>query len=252
MIYLLIILIIIYALLVFFKKEGFEQTSVYKTFINNIYDEFYTKIYDELLHLTPYDIEMIKLMQPYFISNSNLLCVGSKTGHIVQLLSKSINTTGVDKSYEMIKMSQFKYPKNKYVFGEYSSILFQPNTFTHILCPLFTINTVDSSFFQNANVWLVHQGYMGVMYFKDDFNIQTVRNHNPSHYFRLNYKYSITLQKNKITEKITNKKNQLRTNILYLNEFDIEEEAKNAGFSKLNEYPIPDIKGVYLILFQKF
>ncbi len=251
MIYLLIILIIIYALLVFFKKEGFEQSSVFKTYINDIYDEFYVKIYDELIHLTPYDIEMIKLMQPYFISNSNVLCVGSKTGHIVQLLSKTINTTGVDKSYEMVKMSQFKYPHNKYVYGEYSPILFQPNTFTHILCPLFTINTVDTSFFNTANVWLVHQGYMGVMYFKDNFNIKSVRNHKPSHYFRLNYEYSITLQKNKITEKIT-KKNQLRTNILYLNEHNIEQEAKDAGFRKINEYPIPDIKGVYLIIFQKF
>ena len=252
MIYLLIILIIIYALLVYFKKEGFQQSTVYKTFVNNIYDEFYTKIYDELIHLVPYDIEMIKLMQPYFISNSNVLCVGSKTGHIVQLLSKSINTTGIDKSYEMVKMSEFKYPKNKYVYGEYSSIIFQPNTFTHILCPLFTINTVDSSFFNNANIWLVHQGYMAVMYYNDDFDIQSIRNHSPSHYFRLNYKYSISLQKNKITEKITNKKKQLRTNILYLNELNIEEAAKDAGFRKINETPIPDIKGVYLIIFQKF
>jgi hypothetical protein len=252
MIYLLIILIIIYALLVFFKREGFEQSSVYKTFINNIYDEFYTKIYDELIHLTPYDIEMIKLMQPYFISNSSVLCVGSKTGHIVQLLSKSVNATGVDRSYDMVKMSQYKYPHNKYVYGEYESFLFQPNTFTHILCPLFTINTIESSFFKNANIWLVHQGYMAVMYYKDDFNIQTIQNHSPSHYFRLNYKYSITLQNNKITEKITNKQHKLRTNILYLNELDIESEAKDAGFRKINEYPIPDIKGVYLIIFQKF
>jgi len=252
MIYLLILLIIIYALLVYFKKEGFEQSTVYKTFVNNIYDEFYTKIYDELIHLVPYDVEMIKLMQPHFISNSNLLCVGSKTGHIVQLLSKSINATGLDKSYEMVKMSQYKYPANKYVYGEYSSILFQPNTFTHILCPLFTINTVDSSFFNNANIWLVHQGYMGVMYFKDDFNIQSIRNPSPSHYFRLNYKYSITLRNNKITEKITNKKKEVRTNILYLNELNIEEAARDAGFRKINEYPIPDLKGVYFIIFQKF
>jgi hypothetical protein len=252
MIYLLLLLIIIYLFLVYFKKEGFEQTSVYKTYINNIYDEFYTKIYDELIHIIPYDIEMIKIMQPYFSTNSSVLCVGSKTGHIVQLLSKTINTTGIDRSYEMVKMSQFKYPKNKYIYGEYSSIIFQPNTFTHILCPLLTINTVDSTFFNNANIWLVHQGYLAIMYYNDEFDIQSIRNHSPSHYFRLNYKYSITLQKNKITEKITNKQKQLRTNILYLKDINLEEDAKDAGFRKIGDYPIPDIKGVYMILFQKF
>jgi hypothetical protein len=148
-------------------------------------------------------------------------------------------------------MSQDKYPKNKYVYGDAAS-LFQPNTFTHILCPLFTINTTDSSFFTNANVWLVHQGYLAIMYFKNDFDIQHIQNHNPSHYFRLNYNYSITLRNNKITEKITNKNKQIRTNILYLNELHLEEDAKDAGFRKINEYPIPDITGVYLILFQKF
>ena len=252
MIYLLLLLIIIYLFLVYFKKEGFEQTSAYKTCINDIYDEFYTKIYDELIHIIPYDVEMIKIMQPYFTSNSSVLCVGSKTGHIVQLLSKTINTTGIDRSYEMVKMSQHKYPKNKYVYGEYSSFIFQPNTFTHILCPLLAINTVDSTFFNNANVWLVHQGYLAIMYYNDDFDIQTIRNHSPSHYFRLNYKYSITLQNNKITEKITNKQQQLRTNILYLKDIHLEEHAKDAGFRKIGEYPIPDIKGVYMILFQKF
>jgi len=252
MIYLLILLIIIYLCLVYFKKEGFEQISVYKTYINDIYDEFYTKIYDELIHIIPYDIEMIKIMYPYFTSNSSVLFVGSKTGHVVQLLSKTINTTGIDRSYEMVKMSQFKYPKNKYIYGEYSSFIFQPNTFTHILCPLLTINTVDSSFFNNANVWLVHQGYLAIMYYNDDFDIRTIRNHSPSHYFRLNYKYSITLQNNKITEKITNKQNQLRTNILYLKDIHLEDDAKDAGFRKIGEYPIPDIKGVYMILFQKF
>jgi hypothetical protein len=93
---------------------------------------------------------------------------------------------------------------------------------------------------------------MAIMYFKNDFDIQSIRNHSPSHYFRLNYKYSITLNKNKITEKITNKKNQVRTNILYLKDLNLEDQAKEAGFRKIDEYPIPDIIGVYMILFQKF
>jgi predicted TPR repeat methyltransferase len=252
MIYLLIFLILIYVFFKYFKKEGFEQKNVFRTCINDIYDEFYTKMYDELIHLVPSDIEMIKIMKPYFVTNSNVLCVGSKTGHIVQLLSESMNVTGVDKSYEMVKMAQYKYPKNRYIYGDYSaSFMFQQNAFTIILCPLLTINTVASNFFQNANIWLVHQGYMAIMYFKDEFNIDNVRNHNPSQYFRINYDYSITLEKNRITEKIANKKNQVRTNIQYLNHLNLEQEATDAGFRKLNNVAIPNLPHAYLLIFQK-
>ena len=65
--------------------------------------------------MVPYEISMIELMAPYFKSNNNCLCIGSKTGHIVQLLSENMNVTGVDKSYEMVKMAEYKYPNNKYI-----------------------------------------------------------------------------------------------------------------------------------------
>jgi len=129
--------------------------------------------------------------------------------------------------------------------------MFQQNAFTIILCPLLTINTVASNFFQNANIWLVHQGYMAIMYFKDEFNIDNVRNHNPSQYFRINYEYSITLEKNRITEKITSKKNKVRTNIQYLNSLNLEQEATDAGFRKLNNVAIPNLPHVYLLILQK-
>ena len=251
MIYLLIGLIILYLFFKYFKTEGFEQSTIYKTYVNNIYDEFYTKIYDELIHLVPSDIEMIKIMKPFFITNSNVLCVGSKTGHIVQLLSETLQVTGVDKSYEMVKMSEYKYPNNRYVYGDSGSFMFQQNSFTHILCPLFTINTVDHTFFQNANTWLIHQGYLAIMCYKEGFDINNIRNHNPSQYFKINYTYSITLQNNKITEKITNKTKQVRTNILYLNEVNLDLEARDAGFRKLKVVPIPNLPHVDLYIYQK-
>ena len=253
--YLLLILIITYILVKYFKKEGFEQESesVFKTYMGDIYDEFYTKIYDEVIHTIPYDTSIIKLLVPYFSSNNNCLCIGSKTGHIVQLLSGTINTIGLDKSYEMVKMSEYKYPNNKYLCGDYTTpFLFQNNTFTHIICPLFVLYTTNVPIlFQNANTWLVYHGYFAVVYFKDGFNIQNIVNPNPSHYFKTNFKYNIELKNNKITEKITNKKNKVRTNIQYLTEFDLNKSAKEGGFRKLKEYPIPELPFAFLVIFQK-
>ena len=253
-IYLLILLLFIYVLVKYFKCEGFEQSSVFKTYITDIYDEFYTKIYDEVIHTIPYETRIIKLFAPYFSSNNNCLCIGSKTGHIVQLLSGTMQVTGVDKSYEMVKMSEYKYPKNRYIYGDYgSAFLFQPSSFTHIICPLFTIYTTNLlQLFNNANTWLVHQGYMAVVYFKDGFKIQNIQNHAPSNYFKINYNYSIELKKNKITEKLTNNKKQVRTNIQYLNEINLEQCSKEGGFRKIAEYPIKELPFAFVIIYQKF
>jgi len=251
--YLLILLLILYLVIKYFSKEGFEQSSVFKTFIGNIDDEFYTKIYDEVIHMLPYEKTVIELLEPYFNNNTNCLCVGSKTGHIVQLLS-SINVTGVDKSYEMVKMSEYKYPSNKYIYGDYnSSFLFQQNTFTIILCPLFTIYTCDlPQFLSNANTWLVHQGYLCVMHYKDGFNIKHIKNHYPSQYFKINYSYTIELDNNKLTEKIINKQNKLRTNIQYLNTINLDKSTTDAGFRKIKELDIPNFPFVFLSIYQKF
>jgi hypothetical protein len=92
---------------------------------------------------------------------------------------------------------------------------------------------------------------MAIMYFKDGFNINNIRNPEPSKYFKINYIYSITLKKNKIIEKITNIKKQVRTNIQYLTMMNLEEEAKDAGFRKINDVAIPNLPNVNLLILQK-
>jgi ubiquinone/menaquinone biosynthesis C-methylase UbiE len=258
---------LIYIFISYFRKEGFENDTEYKTFINNnIYNEFYTKNYDDMIHTAPYETEVIKKISPYFnINNSNInsnnnincLITGSKTGHIVELLNGMINVTGMDNSEAMIKMSKYKYPKNNYIYGDYENKnMFQQNTFSHILCPLFTIYTVNlDSFLENCNYWLIHKGYMFIVFFKNGFDILNITNHYPSKYFTLNYKYNIELNETKhlITEKITNNKFEVRTNKLYLNDItNLEDSVLKNGFRIINTVNIPDLKDGYVLLLQKY
>jgi SAM-dependent methyltransferase len=256
--YLLIILLIIYLSCVYFRREGFEDastTSEFKTFINeNIYNTFYTHIYDDIIHTIPYETEMIKMLTPYFHSNPNVLCMNSKTGHIVQLLSETTEVTGLDNSKAMVELSKKKYPNNKYVFGEYTNnTIFQENTFTIIICPLFTIYRVDLAvFLDTAYRWVVHKGIVAIVFFKNGFNITQIQNLDPSNYFKLNYKHSIEMQNNTIIEKITNTKGDTRTNKLYLNDItDLKSIANDTGFKIINTQDIPNTPNLCLLLLQK-
>jgi len=259
--YLLIIPLILYVSFVYFRREGFEdnaRSSEFKTFINeNIYNSFYTHIYDDIIHTIPYETEVIKMLVPYLHSNPNVLCVGSKTGHVVQLLSESTEVTGLDNSKAMVELSKKKYPKNKYVHGEYTdATIFQENTFTIIMCPIFTIYRVDlAKFLDTTYRWVVHKGIVAIVFFKPGFNISQIQNLDPSNYFKLNYKHDIELQNNNIIiEKITNTEGNVRTNKLYLNnisESELSAVATDTGFKIINTYDIPNSPNMCLLLLQK-
>ena len=254
--YVLIFLLLLYFFISYFRKEGYENNDTeYKTFINNnIYNTFYTKNYDDMIHTAPYESEVMKKISEYFDDNSNLLVTGSKTGHIVELL-KGMEITGMDNSEAMVKMSKYKYPDNNYVYGEYENKnVFQQNKFTHVICPLFTIYSVDlDPFLENCNYWLIHKGYMFIVYFKEGFDIKHITNHYPSDYFKLNYTYSIELNKNIITEKITNNKFEVRTNKLFLNDIaNLENSAMKNGFRVINTLDVPELPNAYILILQKY
>ena len=253
--YLLIILLILYVAFTYYRKEGFDNESEYKTFMNeNIYNTFYTRLYDELIHTIPYESEIIKLLAPLFGSNPNILCVGSRTGHIVQLLSETAEVTGLDNSKAMVEMSKYKYPKNRYIYGDYTDKnIFQENTYTHIICPLFTIYRVDIDKFLDVMYrWLVHKGHIGIVYFKKGFHISQVLNQEPSKSFELNYTYTIEYDKDIIKEKITNNKNESRINKLELNDIsNLEKSAIDTGFKIVNNDEIPNMSNTYMLVLQK-
>ena len=246
---------ILYVAFTYYRKEGFDNESEYKTFMNeNIYNTFYTRLYDELIHTIPYESEIIKLLAPLFGSNPNILCVGSRTGHIVQLLSETAEVTGLDNSKAMVEMSKYKYPKNRYVYGDYTDKdIFQENTYTHIICPLFTIYRVDMDPFLDVMYrWLVHKGYIGIVYFKQGFHISQITNQEPSQSFELNYKYTIEYTDNVIKERITNNKNETRINKLELKDIsNLEQSAIDTGFKIVNTYEIPNMLDTYMLLLQK-
>uniref|UniRef100_A0A6C0EVU4 Methyltransferase type 11 domain-containing protein n=1 Tax=viral metagenome TaxID=1070528 RepID=A0A6C0EVU4_9ZZZZ len=218
--YLLILLFIIY--LCFTRKEGFTNDSFeYKTYVDdNIYDKYYAYIYDDIWNMIPLYEEQINIMKPYFGSTNNFLTLNCKTGHMCQLLYDNMRVVGLDNSKEMIKMAKHKYPKIDFIKGDYEPSIFKENLFTHIFCPLFTINCIKDlkQFNQCIDKWLVHKGYLFVTTY-EKFNISSVINKSPSNCFKSKYDYTVELN-SKLTEKIIHN-NDVRTNIQYLKNVDI-------------------------------
>jgi len=240
MIYLVVFLLMIYLFLTMNEKEGFsvvQEGLVNKVYINeNIYDNFYTYIYDDVNLTIPYSIELIQMIRPYLHNNSHTLCMGSRTGHLVQLLSESTKVTGVDQSKSMVKMAHYKYPKNTYIHGSYSDTsLFQSNTYSHVILPQLTVHTL-SNFKETCYVikeWTIHGGYVFVC-FSDlrTFPISKLVNHDPSTYFSSNYQLSMEFKNQKLIETIQDTNGKTRTNkqdIYDYTESSLIHQARPAG-----------------------
>lgn len=242
--YLLIILLILYIVLSFNKKEGFiidyrnENIMENKVYVDeNIYDNFYSYIYDDIIVTIPYYEELLNKTKKYLNSTSTVLCLGSKTGHIVQLLSENIETIGVDNSKSMVKMAKYKYPNNTYIYGNYlNKDLFGINKITHIYVPLLTIHTIYNldMLFENFSDWVVHKGFIFITYSElNNFPSHKLINYNPSNYFKSKYQYNIELINNQTRETIKDDNYKVRTNIQHLIPYDIEKinmYARNNGF----------------------
>ena len=161
------IIIVIFNYLPQKRYENFEgQPSDFSSYTNpTIYDEFYVNIYDELVYSTvknDYEVaKIIKTTSPD--SHSIILDIGSGTGHHVKLFTdKQFTATGLDKSKDMIELSKKTYPDCDFQQGDMmNSLIFTPDTFTHITSFYFTIYYTKnkSLFFQNCYRWLKPGGY---------------------------------------------------------------------------------------------
>jgi len=171
----LLILVFLYIIFILFKKfgkssqqqEGFTQIEPFIMKQNDtLYDDFYSQIYDEIhkpILRTDFELNtIIKMTEP--TKNSVFLDVGSGTGDLVnELREAGYQAYGIDKSKAMVEMSETKHPNNDYKCGDaMEPMVFDKNTFSHILCTYFTIYQIQDkrTFFNNCYHWLIPNGYL--------------------------------------------------------------------------------------------
>ena len=167
--YIAVVVIGLYVIGTFGNKtiENFQQSTRFITKRGpEIYDDFYVSVYDDLLYSefkNHYEIgEIINRTSP--TAQSNILDIGSGTGHHVGALSqKGFKCQGIDIAPAMVKKAKSNYPDCTFKTGDaLKSILFQPGQFTHITCLYFTIYMIRDkrTFFQNCMNWLRPGGYL--------------------------------------------------------------------------------------------
>jgi SAM-dependent methyltransferase len=180
--YLFYILIILLLFVLFTCKfninENFSNNKTLSFNNDNLYDDFYSNIYDELVFdetKNKYEIDEIKRITKMNPSTSNVLDIGSGTGHHINTLSKNnIQVIGIDNSQFMVDVALNKFPQNNITLGDATDeFLFRNNTFTHINCLYFTIYYIRNKkqFFKNCFNWLKHGGYLALhLVNRDSFN----------------------------------------------------------------------------------
>jgi SAM-dependent methyltransferase len=171
----------------FYKKqnlspfyEGFSQdTRFVSKFQDDKYDDFYAKIYDSLMvpkKRADYDVlKIIEMTEPD--KKSVFLDIGSGTGDLVYSLhSRGFKVFGIDKSKHMVDQTLQKYSDVHVKCGNANEpMLYESNTFSHILCMGMTFYEFDNKrdFFNNCYFWLKSGGYL-VLHLVDRNKFDTI------------------------------------------------------------------------------
>lgn len=142
--------------------EGFESETAFSSKTgNDLYDGFYASIYDHLVYNQAHnDFTVGEIISKTAPSSSSLvLDIGSGTGHHVAQLGAQTGAKvqGVDVSAAMVAKAKENYPESTFKQGDVNDpYLYQPDTFTHILCLYFTLYYVEDKgvFFANCWRWL--------------------------------------------------------------------------------------------------
>jgi SAM-dependent methyltransferase len=152
------------------KVEGFSQSEPYVLKQeNNIYDDFYCDRYDSI-HVPKHRVgdellQIIRATQPS-VKNSVFLDIGSGTGMTVNELQKAgYRAFGIDRAEAMVRHAEKQYPDNEYQHGDIlDPMMFEKNTFTHILCTYYTIyHFADKKqVFYHCYQWLQPHGYLAL------------------------------------------------------------------------------------------
>lgn len=165
---LLILIIVIMPFFLLNKKvEGFSQKKDFVLKENDeIYDDFYCSIYDDLVYDEVKNDFEVQTIEKYIKPNkkSNILDVGCGRGHHVNFYNlQNIKCEGLDKSKSMITLCKNDYPKCNFKNDDVlNTMLYIPNSFSHIFCLYFTIYHIKnkSLFFENCYRWLKPGGVL--------------------------------------------------------------------------------------------
>lgn len=254
MIYIVMLFLILYLYLVT-QKEGFQDkvTFVSKVLRNEkVYDAFYAYHYDDLRLTMPYLTEMTHLIVPYFQSGSTL-CLGSRNGHVVQLLS-NFGAVGAETSSAMVDMSRYKYPELTFVHGDYSVDLFAAHSFSQIVVPLWNIHSLPKlpDLLLTMKEWTSHTGYLflccvDLETFPLDRMIPS-----PSDYFQSQYEYRLEMEGTQLREIIQDLRFKVRTHLHDLvpySERDLVEAARSVGWTHRITLPFESIP-MSIVVFQ--
>lgn len=165
----LLLFVLIYKKMNSLKEyEGFIQKEKFVVkYDSKIYDDFYVEIYDKVnktKNRLQNELSIIINLTQADYDNSRFLDIGSGTGYAVNELTElGFDAFGVDKSEAMIEFSEKKYPYARYKLGDVEEpMLFEKNTFTHILCLYYTIYQFQDKdyFFRNCYFWLQPGSYL--------------------------------------------------------------------------------------------
>lgn len=245
MIELLILLIILYVYFIFNRYEGFtlSQESYIRT-DTDILDSFYCKIYDDLYNTIDIHKKESEYIIPYLKKDSDVLCIDSRSGHLVQLLSKLTTIVGLETSDSMIECSKKKYPELNIQYVSYNPYTFKHKT--HIICPTFSIHTkLDiGNFLSICYNWLIHKGYLFISFMNPLDNISKLVNHEPSYKFQYNYTFTLDVENKPgysiVSENIYNKDGSIkRKNIWNYQSIQLDNliyETSLRGFKYVKEY----------------
>jgi len=150
--------------------EGFEERT--KNFISKegqkVYDNFYTQIYDDLVFSKiKNDFEIGQIIEKTSPSSeSYILDIGSGTGHHVSSLdAHGFKSIGIDISPDMVAMAKKTYPDLNFKTADaLNTMLFNPDSFTHITCLYFTIYYIKDKrrFFENCMKWLMPGSHLAL------------------------------------------------------------------------------------------
>jgi SAM-dependent methyltransferase len=150
------------------RPENFDQREPFVMKRNeDALDDFYIELYDPLHDVNSRtNEELIHILRTTDPStqHSVFLDVGSGTGNIVnELTDAGYKAYGVEKCQNMVDYSQKQYPDIEVLKGDVlEPMMFEKNTFTHVLCTYFTIYQIQNKlqFFRNCYHWMQPGGYL--------------------------------------------------------------------------------------------